>query len=176
MRAEQAVALGALRSLLRAAEAPGNGKPGARTRMAEPTSITASTLDQEVWSVRVAFFPGVNGQRFAREFEAALTSIGACRRLIVDLRGNLGGFMRSLRLMSVITPDRFPVGYSLTRQRLPVVKQSSQRARSERRRNGRGLRLRTAGHRVGTRTGGQVLGGGNFAVGSGFVLRFPAAA
>ena len=29
---------------------------------------------------------------------------------------------------------------------------------------------------VGTRTGGQVLGGGNFAVGSGFVLRFPAAA
>jgi C-terminal processing protease CtpA/Prc len=29
---------------------------------------------------------------------------------------------------------------------------------------------------VGTRTGGQVLGGGNFAVGPGFVLRFPAAA
>ena len=29
---------------------------------------------------------------------------------------------------------------------------------------------------VGTRTGGQVLGGGNFAVGHGFVLRLPAAA
>ena len=29
---------------------------------------------------------------------------------------------------------------------------------------------------VGTRTGGQVLGGGNFSVGQGFVLRFPAAA
>jgi C-terminal processing protease CtpA/Prc len=28
---------------------------------------------------------------------------------------------------------------------------------------------------VGTRTGGQVLGGGNFSVGHGFVLRFPAA-
>ena len=29
---------------------------------------------------------------------------------------------------------------------------------------------------VGTHTGGQVLGGGNFSVGHGFVLRFPAAA
>jgi C-terminal processing protease CtpA/Prc len=29
---------------------------------------------------------------------------------------------------------------------------------------------------VGTRTGGQVLGGGNFSVGQGFVLRLPAAA
>ncbi len=29
---------------------------------------------------------------------------------------------------------------------------------------------------VGTRTGGQVLGGGNFAVGHGFILRMPAAA
>ena len=29
---------------------------------------------------------------------------------------------------------------------------------------------------VGTRTGGQVFGGGNFAVGHGFVLRLPAAA
>ena len=29
---------------------------------------------------------------------------------------------------------------------------------------------------VGTRTGGQVLGGGNFVVGHGFVLRMPAAA
>jgi C-terminal processing protease CtpA/Prc len=29
---------------------------------------------------------------------------------------------------------------------------------------------------VGTRTGGQVLGGGNFAVGHGFTIRFPAAA
>jgi C-terminal processing protease CtpA/Prc len=29
---------------------------------------------------------------------------------------------------------------------------------------------------VGTRTGGQVLGGGNFKVGHGFVLRLPAAA
>jgi C-terminal processing protease CtpA/Prc len=39
-----------------------------------------------------------------------------CERLIIDLRGNLGGFVGALRLMSFLTPDRVPVGYSLTRQ------------------------------------------------------------
>jgi hypothetical protein len=39
----------------------------------------------------------------------------SCDRLIIDLRGNLGGFVGALRLMSYLTPDRVPVGYSLTR-------------------------------------------------------------
>ena len=209
-------------------KAPANGKPGARLPMAEPTSVTASMLDQEVGYVRVAFFPGVNGQRFAREFEAALAGIGVCKRLIVDLRGNLGGFVGSLRLMSVLTPDRVPVGYCLTRKgsdrgwkretlpcidhlpdgRLDVLRMALRFLVLNR---DRSIRLSTEGlgsrpfhgrvvllineHTlsagemvaafaaennlatlVGTRTGGQVLGGGNFAVGSGFVLRFPAAA
>ncbi|MGE3957757.1 MAG: S41 family peptidase [Vicinamibacterales bacterium] len=209
-------------------KAPANGKPGAKPPMAEPTSVTASMLDQEVGYLRVAFFPGVNGQRFAREFESALASIGECRRLVVDLRGNLGGFVGSLRLMSSLTPDRIPVGYSLTRKgsdrgwrreslpcidhlpdgRLDVLRMALRflvlnRDRSirltteglgERPFHGRVVMLinehtLSAGEMVGafavendlatlvgTRTGGQVLGGGNFAVGSGFVLRFPAAA
>lgn len=209
-------------------KAPVNGKQGAKPPMAEPTSVTASMLDQEVGYLRVAFFPGVNGQRFAREFEAALAGIGECRRLVVDLRGNLGGFVGSLRLMSALTPDRIPVGYSLTRKgsdrgwkrealpcidhlpdgRLDVLRMALRFLVLNR---DRSIRLTTEGlgarpfhgrivmlineHTlsagemvaafaaennlatlVGTRTGGQVLGGGNFAVGSGFVLRFPAAA
>ena len=209
-------------------KAPANGKPGAKPPMAEPTSVTASMLDQDVGYLRVAFFPGVNGQRFAREFETALASIGGCRRLVVDLRGNLGGFVGSLRLMSALTPDRIPVGYSLTRKgsdrgwkretlpcidhlpdgRFDVLRMALRflvlnRDRSIRlTTEGRGARpfhgrvvmlinehTLSAGEMVaafaaennlatlvGTRTGGQVLGGGNFAVGSGFVLRFPAAA
>ena len=43
-------------------------------------------LDQEVGYLRVAFFPGVNGQRFARELESSLAGIGDCRRLVMDLR------------------------------------------------------------------------------------------
>jgi carboxyl-terminal processing protease len=209
-------------------KAPANGKPGARPPMAEPTSVTASMLDKEVGYVRVAFFPGVNGQRFARDFEAALTSIGACRRLVVDMRGNLGGFVGSLRLMSALTPDRIPVGFSLTRkgsdrgwtrESLPCIDRLPQGRLDVLRmalrflvlNRDRSIRLTTEGlgprpfhgrvvmltneHTlsagemvaafaaenelatlVGTRTGGQVLGGGNFAVGSGFALRFPAAA
>ena len=60
--------------------------------------------------VKIAFFPGVNGQRFARELDRALGGIRECTRLIVDLRGNLGGFVGSLRLMSYLTPDQVPVG------------------------------------------------------------------
>ena len=209
-------------------KAPSQSKPGARPPMAEPTSVTVSMLDQEVGYVRVAFFPGVNGQRFAREFESSLAAIGDCRRLIVDLRGNLGGFVGSLRLMSALTPDRIPVGYSLTRkgsdrawrrESLPCIDRLPNGRLDELRmalrflvlNRDRSIKLATEGlgrrpfhgrvailtneHTlsagemaaafaaenelatlVGTKTGGQVLGGGNFAVGSGFVLRFPAAA
>lgn len=71
-------------------KAPTNGKPGAKPPMAEPTSVTASTIEPDVGYLRVAFFAGVNGQRFAREFETALASTGECRRLVVDLRATSG--------------------------------------------------------------------------------------
>jgi C-terminal processing protease CtpA/Prc len=209
-------------------KAPANGKPGARPPMAEPTSVTASMLDPDIGYLRVAFFPGVNGQRFARELETVMRTIGDCRRLVVDLRGNLGGFVGSLRLMSALTPERIPVGYSLTRrgsdggwtrESLPCIDHLPESRfdvllmalRFLVLNRDRSIRLATEGlgsrpfhgrvvmlineHTlsagemvaafaaenglatlVGTRTGGQVLGGGNFAVGSGFVLRFPAAA
>jgi len=67
--------------------------------------------------VRGAFFPGASGQPFAGEFDRATASLGpTCERLIIDLRGNLGGFVGALRRMSYLTPGRLPVGYSLTRQ------------------------------------------------------------
>jgi C-terminal processing protease CtpA/Prc len=83
--------------------------------MAEPTAVTARMLDDGIGYVKVAFFPGANGQRFARELDAALATLPTCERLVIDLRGNLGGFVGSLRLMSYLTPDRVPVGYSMTR-------------------------------------------------------------
>ncbi len=92
-----------------------NGKANATPPMAEPTSVTARTLGTETGYLRIAFFPGANGQRFARELDRALAELSGCTRLIIDLRGNLGGFVGSLRLMSYLTPDRIPVGYSLTR-------------------------------------------------------------
>ena len=84
--------------------------------MAVPKAVTSQLLADGVGYVRVAFFPGASGQPFAREFDRAITALGSCERLIIDLRGNLGGFVGALRLMSYLTPDRVPVGYSLTRQ------------------------------------------------------------
>jgi carboxyl-terminal processing protease len=39
-------------------------------------------------------------------------------RLIIDLRGNIGGGLASLRLMSYLCPDRRPIGYSVTKHHL----------------------------------------------------------
>lgn len=99
-------------------------KPDARKNgkgtppMAVPTAVTSRRLlTNGVGYVRVAFFPGASGQPFAREFDRAIAALGpSCERLIIDLRGNLGGFVGALRLMSYLTPDRVPVGYSLTRE------------------------------------------------------------
>ncbi len=38
--------------------------------------------------------------------------------LIIDLRGNIGGGLASLRLMSCLCADRRPIGYSLTKPHL----------------------------------------------------------
>jgi carboxyl-terminal processing protease len=87
-----------------------NGPP-----MAEPTSVTARMLEGRTGYIRVSFFPGAEGQPFARDLDAALAEVAGCVRLVIDLRGNLGGSMGSLHLMSYLTPDRITVGYSLTR-------------------------------------------------------------
>ena len=39
-------------------------------------------------------------------------------RLIVDIRGNIGGGLGSLRLMSYLCPGKMEIGYSVTRRRL----------------------------------------------------------
>jgi carboxyl-terminal processing protease len=39
-------------------------------------------------------------------------------RLIIDLRGNIGGGLGSLRLMSYLCSDRRPIGYSLTKRHI----------------------------------------------------------
>ncbi len=79
--------------------------------------ISCSTPEAGVGYVRVSMFPGLVGIDFARELNAAFSKIGGCRSLILDLRGNPGGGSGNLRLMSYLTPERRPVGYSLTRPR-----------------------------------------------------------
>jgi carboxyl-terminal processing protease len=76
--------------------------------------VTATTLEGGIGLLRVSMFPGVLGMDVARDMSRAVDEL-ACDRLIVDLRGNTGGGIGCLRLMSLMCADRRGVGYSLSR-------------------------------------------------------------
>jgi len=77
-------------------------------------------LASDTGLVRVATFPGAVGQSFARGLDAAIRDLKdhGVQRLIVDIRGNIGGGLGSLRLLSYLCPARWEIGYSVTRGRL----------------------------------------------------------
>ena len=91
-----------------------------RPPMIEPRSISHRTLAPDVGYIRVATFPGAVGQRFAKDLDNAIRDLKerGIRRLIFDIRGNIGGGLGSLRLMSYLCSGKLEIGYSLTRQRL----------------------------------------------------------
>ncbi|MEO7276321.1 MAG: S41 family peptidase [Vicinamibacterales bacterium] len=75
--------------------------------------VTASKVDG-VGVIRVSMFPGTLGMDVARDMSRAVAEL-QCSRLIFDLRGNTGGGMGCLRLMSHLCADRRGVGYSVGR-------------------------------------------------------------
>jgi carboxyl-terminal processing protease len=82
-----------------------------------PKAVHAERLSNEIGLLKVAMFPGVIGIDVAKDIDRAIESLDGCNRLIVDLRGNTGGGIGGLRLMSYLTPGKLEVGYSLTRKR-----------------------------------------------------------
>lgn len=94
-----------------------------------PTEVvSASKMADGVGLLRVSMFPGMLGMDVARDMSGAVDELG-CERLIIDLRGNTGGGIGCLRLMSLLCADRRGVGYSMgrdamkagrTKEQLPV--------------------------------------------------------
>ncbi len=82
-----------------------------------PDPVHAEQLTDEIGFLKVAMFPGVVGIDVAKDIDRGIASLNGCSRLIVDLRGNTGGGIGGLRLMSYLTPAKLEVGYSLTRKR-----------------------------------------------------------
>jgi C-terminal processing protease CtpA/Prc len=76
--------------------------------------VTASKLNGGVGLIRVSMFPGILGMDVARDMSRAVADLG-CARLVFDLRGNTGGGIGCLRLMSLLCSDRRGVGYSVGR-------------------------------------------------------------
>src|SRR5271157_4314798 len=82
-----------------------------------PEAVHAEMLSDEIGLLKVAMFPGAIGIDVAKDIDQGIAALNGCSRLIVDLRGNTGGGIGGLRLMSYLTPGKLEVGYSLTRKR-----------------------------------------------------------
>ena len=83
----------------------------------EPTALAAEFLSSGVAYLKVSLFPGKLGVDFANQLDSIFSGKFAnAERLIIDLRGNPGGGIGGLTLMSYLTPDRVPIGYSWNRK------------------------------------------------------------
>jgi carboxyl-terminal processing protease len=82
-----------------------------------PKSVICSQLPDGIGFLKVTMFPGAVGIDLAKAFDNSFAHLRESNRLIVDLRGNTGGGIGGLRLMSYLTPRKTEVGYSLTRRR-----------------------------------------------------------
>jgi carboxyl-terminal processing protease len=80
-------------------------------------SVLCSQLPEGIGWLKVTMFPGAVGIDLAKMLDTAFAHLKDSTRLIVDLRGNTGGGIGGLRLMSYLTPGKQEVGYSLTRTR-----------------------------------------------------------
>ena len=83
----------------------------------QPRPVSWSKLPDDIGLLRITMFPGAIGIDLAHDIDRAIANLRGCNRLIIDVRGNTGGGIGGLRLMSYLTPDKRPVGYSLTKKR-----------------------------------------------------------
>jgi carboxyl-terminal processing protease len=83
----------------------------------ELKAVTWARMANDLGYLKVSILPGQVGLDVSRAIDAAVAELESCDRLILDLRGHLGGGLGVLRLMSHLTPDKLPIGYTITRRR-----------------------------------------------------------
>jgi C-terminal processing protease CtpA/Prc len=91
---------------------------GKKLHFIEPQLVEARQLGDGLGYLKIAMFPGMVGVVVANQISSAIASLGAIDGLIIDLRGNTGGGIGALRVMSLLTPDRSPVGFALDKRRV----------------------------------------------------------
>ena len=91
-----------------------------RPPIVEPKSISHSMAGPGIGLLKVLYFPGLFGMRFSSALAKALEDLKrqGLDRLIVDLRGNIGGSMGFAHLASYLCSGRVAIGHSVTPQRL----------------------------------------------------------
>jgi|SRR5581483_9337008 len=93
--------------------------PNPRSRKqpySEPEPVVSKVLPGGVGYLKLAILPGLLGLDVARAIDLAVAELDSCERLILDLRGHLGGGLGVLRVMSHLTPEKLPIGYTVTRK------------------------------------------------------------
>lgn len=90
---------------------------GKKLHFIEPTLVEARDLGNGLGYLKIAMFPGMVGVVVANQISDAVNRLGNVHGLIIDLRGNTGGGIGALRVMSLLTPDRIPVGFALDKRR-----------------------------------------------------------
>lgn len=91
-----------------------------RPPIVEPKSPIHSRIGQDVGLLKITYFPGAAGLGFATALDRAVNDLNlqGCKRLIVDLRGNIGGSLGFARLASYLCAGEIAIGHSLTPRRL----------------------------------------------------------
>ena len=91
---------------------------GKKLHFVEPKLVETRHLENGLGYLKVAMFPGMVGVEVANEISRAVEGLGKFVSVIIDLRGNTGGGIGALRVMSLLTPGRIPVGFALDRRRV----------------------------------------------------------
>jgi carboxyl-terminal processing protease len=91
---------------------------GKKLHFIEPTLVEARQLGDGLGYLKIAMFPGMIGVEVANEISRAVEKLGSIDSLIIDLRGNTGGGLGALRVMSLLTPGKIPAGFALDRRRV----------------------------------------------------------
>ena len=91
---------------------------GKKLHFVEPTLVQSRHLRDGLGYLKVAMFPGMVGVEVANEISRAVNDLGKIDSLIIDLRGNTGGGIGALRVMSLLTPGKIPVGFALPKKRV----------------------------------------------------------
>jgi C-terminal processing protease CtpA/Prc len=91
-----------------------------RPPIVEPKSPIQAKIGQTIGLLKIAYFPGALGMGFANALDHAVEDLKqqGCERLIIDLRGNIGGSLGFARLASYMCPGKIAIGHSLTPPRL----------------------------------------------------------
>jgi carboxyl-terminal processing protease len=91
-----------------------------RPPIVEPKSPIHAKVGQDIGLLKIAHFPGAAGMRFGKALDEATVDLKQqkCRRLIIDLRGNIGGSLGFAHLASYMCPGQVAIGHSLTPKRL----------------------------------------------------------